>query len=224
MESEMLDSEAAEVAAMLPAGSRVAIIGSNSYWHAASEETCAALGRSLARLNRLVLVTGGVSGVAEGVGRSFCSAREGLGRQADVFHLLPRGSWRCDYGETVRAGSDMSERREILGRVAEVYVMVEGGPGTAHEASVARARSATVIPVGQSGGHAAVLYPQVLRPSSVPEHFWRTLGNADVSPERVVDAIVEIVRACVLELKHGVQRSGQPDGPVDHRPCEDHRV
>ena len=63
--------------------------------------------------------------------------------------------------ETLFAGSDMKERREILGRLSGLFVLVEGGPGVEHEADVAAARGAALIPVGRSGGYAAALYGRI---------------------------------------------------------------
>lgn len=89
----------------------------------------------------------------------------------------------------------MSERREILGRLAEVYVAIEGGPGTAHEASVALARPVVMIPVGRSGGHSAVLYSRVPRPAFVSEPTWCTLASSEASPTQVAGAVADVVRA-----------------------------
>jgi len=151
METELFGRETSEILVKLPAGTRVGIIGSTSFWHRESGETCTALGRELAALDGVVLITGGVEGVGEAVGRSFWVARGGGGKgRPHIFHILPHGSLRWDYGETLFGGSDMEERREILARLAGIYVAVEGGPGTAHETSIALARSAFVVPVGRS--------------------------------------------------------------------------
>lgn len=203
MDSKVFDHEASELAARLPAGPRLAIIGSTAFWHADSKETCGALGHLLAGLDGLVLLTGGVAGVGEAVGRSFWAERGGHQSTAQVFHVLPRGYWRWDYGETLFAGSHMGERREILGRLAEAYVTIEGGPGTAHEASVALARSAFVIPVGRSGGYSGDLYRQVPRPFLTSDLEWRILGAAEVSPMQVAGAVTDIVRAHLKKSKHG---------------------
>jgi SLOG cluster4 family len=201
---DAFDHEATVVREQLPAGLRLAVIGSTSFWHPESEATCTALGRLLTSLDGLVLLTGGVEGVGEAVARSFHAAREAEGGGEPVFHLLPRGYRRWDYGETLFAGADMGERREILGRLAEIYVAIEGGPGTAHEASVALARSTFVIPVERSGGHSAHLYPQIPRPSFASDHDWRTLSSTDVSPEQVAAAVTDVVRGYLTGSKHGV--------------------
>ena len=65
--------------------------------------------------------------------------------------------------ETLFAGADMTERREVLGRLSGLFLMVEGGPRAGHEAEVASSQGAVVIPVGRSGGYAATLYARVSR-------------------------------------------------------------
>lgn len=193
MGNEAFDREAAAVEALLPAGPRVAIIGSTAFWHPESLATCEAIGRRLAGFDHVVLLTGGVEGVGEAVGRSFFGARGSASGPRGVYHVLPCGYPGWDYGETVFAGRDMEERREILGRLATCYVVVEGGPGTAHEASVALGRSACILPVGRSGGHAQGLHSRLPRPSFAGESAWGELMNAATSPERVAEAVSEIV-------------------------------
>jgi hypothetical protein len=195
MDTKSFELETSEVVAKLPAGFRLAVIGGTSFWHPQSQTTCAELGCLLARLDGLVLVTGGVGGAGEAIGRSFHAARERDRGGTNVFHVLPHGCTRWDYGETLFAGRDMRERREILGRLADVFVAIEGGPGTAHEASVALARSAVVIPIGRSGGASGDLYPRLARPAFAPESAWRDLANADAPPEQVARSAVAIVTA-----------------------------
>lgn len=199
METKTFERETSEVVAKLPAGPRLVVIGSTSLRHPQSQATCAALGCLLASLDGLVLVTGGVEGVGEAVGRSFHAARERDHGSPNVFHVLPHGCARWNYGETLFAGRDMRERREVLGRLAEVFVAVEGGPGTAHEASVALGRSAIVIPIGRSGGFSGDLYPRLPRPSLARESDWRALADADASPEQVVRSAVDVVTAYLGE-------------------------
>ena len=204
MGSEVFDREAAAIAAQLPAGPRLGIIGSASFWHPESEAICSALGCLLGDLDGLVLLTGGVEGVGEAVGRSFFRARAGSGDHRGVFHVLPRGYSRWDYGETMFAGSHFGERREVLGRLADIYVAIEGGPGTAHEASVALARSVLVIPVGRSGGYSGELYSQMVRPPSASEEAWRALGRAHTSRGQIAVAVTNIVDMHLRESQHGV--------------------
>ena len=47
------------------------------------------IGRALAKLEKVTLVTGGFFGVGETVARSFFDQRKRLGRAEDVWHILP---------------------------------------------------------------------------------------------------------------------------------------
>ncbi|MCB1743600.1 MAG: hypothetical protein KDK91_24700, partial [Gammaproteobacteria bacterium] len=121
----------------LPAHFRVAVIGSTDFWHPASAGRCLEIGSALAALSGVLLLTGGMPAVGEAIGRGFHATRLASRAPPDVFHLLPEDAdWHWDYGLTLSAGRDMHERREVLGRVGEVFVCVEGGPGTEHEARV----------------------------------------------------------------------------------------
>jgi uncharacterized protein (TIGR00725 family) len=191
------DREAERLETILPQGPRLVIIGSTSFWHPESERTCVEVGRQLAGIPGLLLITGGVEGVGETVGRSFFQARGTAGQEARVYHVLPEGEEKWDYGATHFAGSDMAERREVLGRLANVYVAVEGGPGTVHEAQVALSRSAAVLPVGRSGGHAADLYRCLLCPPTVDSETWLTLGSSASTPEEIGQAVLRAVQWCL---------------------------
>ena len=196
-----LDEETSLVGAKIPAGVRVAVIGSTSFWHDESQETCADIGERLAAFDNLVLVTGGVCGVGECIGRGFVKGCRKLGLTPSVIHVLPRGCGAWDYGTTLFAGDSMGERREILGRLAKAFIVVEGGPGTEHEATVAAAHGAVLVPVGRSGGHAGALYPGLLRPPFVDSRTWETLGDPEAAPRIVAKAVMEIVESYV---RHGV--------------------
>jgi hypothetical protein len=121
---ESFDHEVQRVDALLPRGPRLAVIGSSSLWHADSELTCSHLGRLLATIPDLVLLTGGVEGVGETTGRSFFQARCASAQEPRVYHVLPTGEAVWDYGETLFAGTDMRERREVLGRLSNLYVAI----------------------------------------------------------------------------------------------------
>jgi SLOG cluster4 family len=85
------DREARRLDALLPRGPRVAVLGSTDFWHADSERTCSDIGRLLAGISGLVLLTGGVEGIGEAVGRSFFQTRHASGQEPCVFHVLPEG-------------------------------------------------------------------------------------------------------------------------------------
>jgi hypothetical protein len=182
---------------LLPRGPRVAVLGSTDFWHADSEHTCAEMGRLLASVPGLTLLTGGVEGIGEAVGRNFFQARRTAGQESRVYHVLPEGEPGWDYGETLFAGADMTERREVLGRLPALFVMVEGGPRAGYEAEVASAHGAVVIPVGRSGGYAATLYGRVSRPPAIDAGTWAILGASDATAEETANAVFRAVRACL---------------------------
>ncbi len=194
---EHYDQEARRLEAMLPHGPRVGVLGSTDFWHADSEETCSHIGRLLAGIRGLVLLTGGVEGIGEAVGRSFFQARRDLGQEPRVYHVLPEGEEAWDYGETLFAGSDMTERREILGRLSGVFFMVEGGPRAGHEADVASAHGAVIIPVGRSGGYAGALFGRTCRPPAIDPGTWAALGSSQSTPVETAKAVLDAVQVCV---------------------------
>jgi hypothetical protein len=194
--STEFDREAAVVDAQIAAGFRVAVIGSTSFWHDESAPTCSEIGERLAGIHGLVLLTGGVTGVGERTGRAYLKTCLALGRTPNVIHVLPRGSDAWDYGTTLFAGEDMKERREILGRLAKTFLVIEGGPGTEHEATVAAAHGALLVAVGRSGGHAGNLYRDGQRPPFVDERTWATLGDPQATPRMVATAVAGIVESC----------------------------
>lgn len=188
---------AAVTAELLPDMHRVGIIGSASWFDPESEYTCVAIGDSLAKVRSLALVTGGRSGVGETVARTFFQAHVDEHREPHVYHLLPDGCEQPDYGETLFCGRNMVERREVLGRIATVYIAVEGGPGTEYEAMVALSNKAKVIPVGRSGGYSQRLYRSMAAPDLVSKNDWIALGADAISPGELANAVRMIVIACL---------------------------
>lgn len=187
------DEQAANLTAQFPPAPRIAVIGSTSFWHPDSEFTCHLIGARLAQLDRLILLTGGVAGVGEAVGRSFFAGCN-TGEQR-TFHVLPAGSVPWDYGVTLFAGRDMEERREVLGRMAPIYLVIEGGPGTAHEHQVASQRGATIIPIGRTEGHAGAIYPHTAQPPAAAQSDWGALASA--TPPEIAAAIAAIIQAII---------------------------
>ena len=108
----------------------------------------------------------------------------------------------------VVCGGCKHERREILGRIAGVYIVVEGGPGTQHEAAVAQSCGATIIPVGRSGGAAAELYNILPCPPKVDGTVWSVLNEVSVHPRKIAQA----VSVLVLQL---LQLPGSSNGLAD---------
>jgi hypothetical protein len=116
---------------------------------------------------------------------------------AEVFHLLPTVCRPLTYGTTIPAGRDMEERREILGRSAPVYVLIEGGPGSVHEVEIALRSGGWVIPLkitgGAAGGMFGVAQAIFTKPEPVQQEDWtKVLEGENESPEAIADAILRI--------------------------------
>ena len=164
---------------------KLAVIGSTSFWGDTSEAICKAAGRCLAKIDDLVMLTGGVSGIPEAVSRSFSTNR--------VFHVQPHGFQPWDYGHNLYGGVSYEERREVLARMAGVYLLIEGGPGSEHEARRALQMGAVIIPVGRTGGFAEKLYTEMDCPDYIPVELWEKLGRREENPEEIGIAIAQIV-------------------------------
>jgi hypothetical protein len=128
--------------------------------------------------------------VGEAVGRSFFAACNT--DEQRTFHVLPAGCVPWDYGVTLFAGRNMEERREVLGRMAPIYLVIEGGPGAAHEHEVASKRGATIIPIGRTEGHAGAIYPHTAKPTNAAQSDWDALASAD--PPKIAAAVASIIR------------------------------
>lgn len=187
------NTELMSVADQLPQGLRLGIIGSTAFNGQDSQAICIAVGTQLAGLHDLVLITGGVTGVGETIGRAFVDARRNCPEQPTAYHLLPHGFRPWDYGVMLFVGTNMPERREILARLASVYLVIEGGGGTAHEAQIAQAQGAIIIPVGRTGGCAQDLYRQIQCPDPRLQADWQTLNDRTVTIDQVAGAVQRIV-------------------------------
>ena len=110
-----------------------------------------------------------------------------------MFHVLPENSRALNYGRTVFAGEDMADRREVLARLADLYLVIEGGTGTKHETQVAASDSRSMIPVGRSGEHSAVLYKKIEKPSWADDRAWAELGRELSEPRKIAEAVVDLI-------------------------------
>jgi uncharacterized protein YjbI with pentapeptide repeats/CheY-like chemotaxis protein/predicted Rossmann-fold nucleotide-binding protein len=144
---------------------RIGILGSTSFFHPSTESICTALGQQLAQQFQVTLLTGGMPGVAEAVARNFHQFYRGtaIGGSAPIYQLLPTGFEPGAFGKLLVAGQTLEQRRWLLAQLAPVYVVLEGGPGTAQEVKWAIQAGAIVLPVACTGGVAAQLYAAVNR-------------------------------------------------------------
>ena len=194
MNKAQFDAEAQGILQALPPEPKVVVIGSGSFWGHDTEQICVAIGVQLATIENLVMITGGITGIGEAVGRSFCTARSNSGLNAQTYHILPRGSGEWDYGVTLHGGDTMEDRREILGRLAKMYISIEGGPGTVHEARVAQQELAFLIPVARTGGFSQDIYSRVECPRHKLVQQWQTLNDPDASVEEIGLSVLRIIR------------------------------
>lgn len=188
------DAEAQRVGAAIARGPRLVVIGSTSFWGADSRPLCEAIAADLARVEGLVALTGGMDGVGLTFGRAFGDTRRAASQPEHLFHLLPRGFGPCDSGVTLGAGIDYHERREVLGRVGHAYLVIEGGPGTEHEAAVATGRGVPVIPLCRTGGYAGELHPRSSCPPALPKADWDLLADTRAPHAQIVAAVGRLVR------------------------------
>ena len=171
---------------------RVAIIGSTSFHHTESPHLCHALAFRLAAMPEVVLLTGGVDGVGEMTARVFAEERARHRLPPNLFHILPEGDKPRDTGVTLHAGRDMSQRRVVLGLIAGTYIMIEGGPGTRHEAEIALGNRALVVPIARSGGEALRLFMTHPAPLRTDTELWERLASTDADFDSIADACVRL--------------------------------
>lgn len=178
---------------------RLAVIGSMSFSHPNTERVCRSIGHCLAAFEDLIVITGGVSGIAEAVSRSLWNNRKTVSTGgASVFHMQPQGFDPWDYGENITAGRTMEERRHLLARVAPVYLLLEGGFGAEQESQIALSCGALLIPVGFTGGAARSLFDRfnAVAMESLPENqrqAWITLDSYLQNPEAIAAAVATLV-------------------------------
>jgi hypothetical protein len=133
-----------------------------------------------------------MTGVAHCTSASFLVTRNRLRLASNLFHLVPLDTSSACAGSVIEAGGSLAERRELLARVASRYIIVEGGPGTAHETGIVLARGARVIPVGISGGVAAKLHATCTDPYSRQHPAWSVLNDKRASVALVVRAAMAL--------------------------------
>jgi hypothetical protein len=139
-----------------------------------------------------------VTGVGETVGRSYYQERVSAGLSPFIFHILPHAHSAWDYGKTLFAGEDMYERREVLARIAGIYITVEGGPGTLHEARTALLNQSALIPVGKSGGASKKIYDSLAKPE-IHRKEWGVLDAQNATDDEIVRALktlIEYFKSC----------------------------
>ena len=118
------------------------------------------------------------------------------------------------------SGSSVRQREMITPHVVGVCVLVEGGPGAAHEAQQFSWAGSYIVPVRMTGGAAGGLFnvPQTIfqRPPAITEDDWSMLGNSEATPTEIAAAIVRIVRTLNIEMGGATRKRAEFRGAA-HR-------
>lgn len=199
----------------LPSAGCVYIAGGTKFFYEKSADICKCIGESLAELSNLSVVTGGFYGVGETISFSFYESRKNQGKETNVWHILPvrdeqdrsaQGRQNSDktfqkvpFGQTIYCGESVRQRETIVSRVFDICILVEGGPGAAHEAEEFTWSDHTVIPVKCTGGAAGGKFkvPEKIFevPPGVDALDWHCLGKRESTPEEIGKAVKSIVIA-----------------------------
>lgn len=205
----------------IPKGVSVYISGGTRFFHKDSSKICREIGRHLAALDDIEVVTGGFFGVGEEVGTSYHAERQRVGKTSNIWHVLPERDEQdrslqakqnhdrtfpmVPYGKTLYSGDSVREREVIVSRVFDICILVEGGPGAAHEAEQFCWNDHVVIPVKVTGGAACGKFnvpDKIFKiPQGVAEADWRTLDYKKASPDCIGAAIARIVESLKERLK-----------------------
>lgn len=195
----------------------VYIAGSTKLQTQRAEEICRAIGRELAKMENVSIVTGGYYGASDVMAKTFCECREKSGQfpeeDSSVVHILPIHdsedlSSRCrqnpdgsfeavPYGKTVFLGDSVKERGTVVARLLDTCIVIEGGAAAVHEIEEFIWNDHFVIPIISTGGAAGGLYGVPVkifeRPPGVDKADWSILSNKGCTPEEVAKAVVNIM-------------------------------
>ena len=205
-----------ELFSRLPDGDYIYVSGGSHFYSTNGEKICKLLGKELAKLKSVVLVTGGFFGIGDTVVKSFHDKRKKLGLPINIYHTMPvkdpadrsrKTRQREDgtmepspYGETIFLGKSVRQCSTISTRVFNICIAIEGGPSSAYEVQQFTWNGAVVIPVKSTGGAAGgkFLVPSSIfkPPVKVSESDWSILSNDTASVEDIVASLVRIMEVC----------------------------
>ncbi|KAK7476475.1 hypothetical protein BaRGS_00032310 [Batillaria attramentaria] len=208
------------------------IAGSTKFSNKKSEDICRSIGKHLAHLEGVSVATGGFFGIGESVSRAFHEEALRLKQPRDVWHILPdrdvkdfrkRASQNPDgtfavatFGKTLFFGDSVRQRESIVGRCFEICILVEGGPGAAHEAEEFVWNDRLVIPLsctgGAAGGNFSVPEKMFEMPQGVSEQDWQALRSTDLSADEIGQCVARIVSGILQHL--AVSRHHSPSYPA----------
>eukprot|EP00931_Biecheleriopsis_adriatica_P106565 TRINITY_DN80999_c0_g1_i1.p1 TRINITY_DN80999_c0_g1~~TRINITY_DN80999_c0_g1_i1.p1 ORF type:complete len:467 (+),score=115.24 TRINITY_DN80999_c0_g1_i1:202-1401(+) len=158
--------------------------------------------------SRVAFLTGGMAGVQQTFAENCCPG-------ASLWHLVPRGeASNMPVGQDIHAGEGLAERKDIFGCVGDVYITVEGGPGVAHEASLAANRGAGVIPLIRTGGASSGMFDFPSESLEKPEwstaQQWAAIQGKDASLQEVGECLAGMIETLLDKIKVARPSTRQP--------------
>eukprot|EP00929_Paragymnodinium_shiwhaense_P034498 TRINITY_DN1875_c1_g1_i1.p1 TRINITY_DN1875_c1_g1~~TRINITY_DN1875_c1_g1_i1.p1 ORF type:complete len:2704 (+),score=764.56 TRINITY_DN1875_c1_g1_i1:161-8272(+) len=212
------DARAANVLKQLPRGLRVCILGGTSFQEQDSETLTKAIANAVGTqlADEVVVITGGLDGVQKAFG-------QGLGDSfPSLVNLLPEGdSSHYGVGVDYHAGWDLAERMDVFGKLGDVYITIEGGPGVAKEARAAFRRGAMLIPMMSTGGASSGMFDFPIgafeRPSFATQEQWAKLVSRR-APAEVAGTVVEMLQAIMARQKEAAEKKGEEAAQQSREP------
>ncbi|XP_067129424.1 uncharacterized protein [Centruroides vittatus] len=197
----------------------VYIAGSSNLTNQKTKDICIAIGRELAKIENIIIVTGGCYGVQELVSKSFFEARENnkdpgyLSADSSVIHILPTkdsqnytakmhqnpdGTFEAmSFGKSIFVGDSVKERESAVARLFDTCIVIEGGKGAAREIGEFVWSDRFIIPIistgGAAGGNFGVPIKILMAPPCVSENDWSVLSEKEASPDDVSKSVLNII-------------------------------
>lgn len=172
----------------------ICVLGGTEFRCPDSEELVTKLAQTLSQgplAGNSTFFTGGLPGVQK-------TFAENFGDGYQLWNLLPKGqSSGYQNGQDVNAGNDMDQRKEVFGKLGDIYITVEGGPGVAQEAQMAAERGASIVPLMRTGGASSGKFDfpasALQKPQHVQEAHWALLSNKEAPIQDSANAAAAIV-------------------------------
>jgi hypothetical protein len=160
-----------------------------------------------------------------------------MGRPSNIWHVLPQAesqdfARKCrqnadrtfpplDYGRTIYISGSVRQREMVTARAFDVCIIVEGGPGAAHEVEQFCWNDHIVIPVRSTGGAAGGKFNVPGKifevPAGVDVADWSVLSDNGALASEVGRAVLRIVTSIRDRLNYDlpspyvVENSSPPD-------------
>ncbi|XP_013086938.2 uncharacterized protein LOC106071400 isoform X1 [Biomphalaria glabrata] len=202
----------------------VYVTGTSKILSTRSEDVCKSIGRHLAKLDNLFVVTGGCYGTSELVAKVFNEDKEQQGSDSNVWHILPEmeaqnvkehynqgadGTFALkDFGKTLFCGNSLWEREAIAGRCFQICLLIEGGTHSAHEVEEFVWSDHIVVPVccsnGATVGDVKISDKMYQMPPGVNERDWKCLNDPQTSAEEIGLAVSRVITGLLQHCQNQV--------------------